>query len=1214
MCRTSTAASLFALLLLAGPTRADDGVFEDARLGVRFSVPEGDWKRTEGESGSSRYVLFERRGAERSRIALQFWPQEGDERSLDDWCDQELSFDRTTQRVEEIVREPRTVGSESARATRYRTGAGDDRASVDATYLRHRGSVFRVSVSAPAAQEGELPALVAAALDGLEWIAIEAEASPPPLELLEPIPGNVLTVVHAGGVDAPYRYLEALPGAAATNGGLPIVLLVDGQLSSMARTFLRQYRPSEIHLDGEPLSELPSATQVERAWGVGGPVVVTARTLTDAVPAAALATRWGVPLLVSGAALADRLARQAPSKIWVAGSVELPDGIEGIRLGDAHDIAGHAGGEYVALCNPGSGAGREIAVFAAALAAAHAGVVLPLDEPVGRLRAKLKPTESVPPGMADSGADRFVVGALRVEGVRRLVAAPVTGELRISGVTSDRFGRPRFDVNGDGRLSADEELKVGSTVQVQGKPFALTVRYQTALGHPGLGEAILQAPDPAEIRKSIRDFARRQKGLTHLAIVGTPDQIPFALLESDSYFTSLDIKQEIASDAPYANLDQDPSLELAVGRVLTADLINGSAVVATTLAYPRCSGPWRERASVLAPGFEKSESRGALHWVWPESEALARSVVAELASAGIETDAFLRDDVELSSVFDSMRQAGWIGHMNHANQVAWGIRPGAHIGTADIPPLEGAPIVFGTGCTSAGIDLGTPLSQTWPGRFFERGAVAYLGNTRPASLGSEIAVQRLFAKLMSEDGVSLGEAYRDGRNLLAHLLEQGHFDPELGARGFDSGMYERLWMQFYNLNLFGDPALTPHLPEAPPTAVQVSFEPNGDRGYRLTINRHSDERIDPLLIMAASGQGTAREAQLLTANGLTYGFVPHFYLEQGELSPLRQPLSVPPGAWVDVALPPEGERLELELVEGAPWVERGFVVEEDPDGTTRLRMFVPLAFAPLESGAGELLSRVTYDVRFSGPTGRPVPSRVPGTFVAATPERVHATDGRVTEEARPILDRLRRRTFVPESLGLTSFQVSVANPGAGILGQSSARLSWSVGSSPTVAVRDLPEPLQSHHTHVERAYVFLFDLIRNDPSGLLAPGRYDVEKTMEKNGATVLLLRPPGDSEADEEIWLAVSSQGRLERMSRVRFGVEVVTRFDWRETPEGDVLSRMTTDDFVYGQPQLIELDYGEGVEGLPMPVRVRSSVPGIFAHSFVFDLRYDHVTRARR
>ena len=55
-----------------------------------------------------------------------------------------------------------------------------------------------------------------------------------------------------------------------------------------------------------------------------------------------------------------------------------------------------------------------------------------------------------------------------------------------------------------------------------------------------------------------------------------------------------------------------------------------------------------------------------------------------------------------------------------------------HIRSADVPALVGAPIVFDTGCSSAGIDRGIPLRQTLPGSFFVRGAVAYLGNTRPA--------------------------------------------------------------------------------------------------------------------------------------------------------------------------------------------------------------------------------------------------------------------------------------------------------------------------------------------------------------------------------------------------------------------------------------------------------------------------------------------------
>ena len=45
------------------------------------------------------------------------------------------------------------------------------------------------------------------------------------------------------------------------------------------------------------------------------------------------------------------------------------------------------------------------------------------------------------------------------------------------------------------------------------------------------------------------------------------------------------------------------------------------------------------------------------------------------------------------------------------------------------------------GGSSAALDVGAPLGQTFAGRFFELGAVAYVGNTRVAFARSEHLVQ-----------------------------------------------------------------------------------------------------------------------------------------------------------------------------------------------------------------------------------------------------------------------------------------------------------------------------------------------------------------------------------------------------------------------------------------------------------------------------------------
>ena len=906
---------------------------------MEFRLPDGDWKRSSGKAGASRYVIFDDRHIEGKRVSLQIWdsrgaPSDPSRPAVDPrFASSNPPIPWTRSRMED-----REAAGLSAKAVRFRRGGGRDARVIDSTYLKRGDAVVRISVTLPDGRREHIAGLVDRILDGITFFGTEtAPVKPVPFRCERPIRGNVLTVIRECGEETAFNYLKALPEAARSNGGLPVTLVVGERLCDPARAFLKRYRPERIRILGGPHPELPEAQVVPAAGKTGKTgrvVIVAARGLEYAVPAAALACRIDAVLVIASPDLPRRLKDLQPAKILVAGPVALPGNHEGESLGDPSAIARRSGGSYIALCNAGPGAGRETAVFAAALAARHEGVVLPINEAPRIHRCALAPVEARPPGLDASPLGRYVRGAFRLDGHEVTAVAPVSGRIRISGATSDRFGRPGLDLDGDGRLDGkDERPRIGSTVRVKGREYAFSVRFRTALGHPAQGEALLIEPDPARIALAVKTFVRGLQRAEHLAIVGTPDRIPFAIREAEAYFESLDIKQEIAGDAPYADLDEDPSLELAVGRIPVADLITGSAVLAGMLAYPRFEGEAFARASLLAPGFADAEGPSSLHWVWPESEALARGIVGDLERAGIRCEAFLRDRVALDGVMASMAKAGWIGHMNHSNRTTWGIRPGVQIRAPDLPVLEGAPLVFDTGCSSAGIDLGTPLEQTLPGRFFALGAVSYLGNTRPAGLGAEPAVKRMIARLTSGDA-TLGQAFREGRNVMAHLLTQGLVDPKLGGPLFDPGVYPRMWMQFYNLNLYGDPGMKPRLPRSPEeAAVETDLETTArPNRLRLSVRRNAAERIDPLLILGAPGQGAPREALYRNAPGLTFGIVPHFYLDGDSLRPLREPLAVPPGIWVDVPLPPLGRDVRVEQVRGPSWADQGFAIERDPGG------------------------------------------------------------------------------------------------------------------------------------------------------------------------------------------------------------------------------------------------------------------------------------------
>ncbi|MEQ8765752.1 MAG: C25 family cysteine peptidase [Planctomycetota bacterium] len=1179
--------SICALLALSLPWSviAQEPVehYRNASAGLVFRSPGDRWKRSEGTAGASEYVLFDHRELASTRLSLQIWRDASKRQSLDDRCDQELDFSRSTGSVKELKRANRRLSGVPARSVRYRVGDVE----VDATYARRDDTAIRLAVSVPVDRAADLERWIELSRGLLEWTRPE-ETAEAALEIGAPIPGNVVTLVPAGP-DAAWRYLEALPSAARSNGGIPLVLVVGERWTETARDFIAKYRPERIRLLGE-LDGAHPGSEVVSTDEPGRPVVVSEKDWAIAIQATVIAIELDAGLIIDGADLEDRLKAISPSQVWVAGEVDLPDGVSARPLSEA-DVPEPR--PYWALCNVADGRGQEVAVFAAALAAHHRGRVLTVDEPVRHYRGTLKETENRPPGVESSPLGRYLHGTVRLDSGEIAVAARVIDRLSIAGVESDRYDRPRLDLDGDGRFDGlDEQPDIGSAVHVEGGRFVFTARYPTALGWNGSGEALLMQPDARDISAQIRE-AIEAGGRGHLAIVGLPTRIPYFFQPAETYFSGLDIKQELASDAPYANLDEDPALEMATGRLLLTDLELGSAVLANTLAYERFSDEWTDEACLLAPSYASSERRGSLHWVWPESEALARSLMADFDAAGISVDAYLRDrGADVGSVLRSMAKAAWIGHMNHSNATAWGIRPGVHLMASQIPALESRPIVIDTGCSSAAFDLGTSLQSTWPGRFFSSGAVAYFGNTRPASLGCEPIVQEMIARVVGQ-GATLGEGWRDGWNLLRHLVDQGAIDPEIGVGLLDPGSATRLHSQLHNLTFFGDPGLRPRLPRAVERPfVDIRLEETEDPSrQRLIIERQSEVRDDPILMLAASGEGEPRETILKTASGLTHGTVPHFWLEDADPSPLRDPLAEPPSVWVDIPLPAAGKSVSVEAQGSPGWVDRGYSVERDPGGPSRLRMVVPMVQASLESGGGVALDRVEYLVTFSGPSGDPAPARVlevPGHSSAAPPPRTStrpSSEGRLAPEAAEIVGRVRSR-IRPASLEGETWLLSAF--GSDTLDSLRARVRFD-DTEPGFDWEHCPAALTRHRDRAESELSKLMQWLGEDPFDLLHSQAFDVAVVHVEDDATVLGFRRVAD-EGDEEILAVISADDRIERLRRTRFGVTEEMQLTWRDTPGGLSLARVVTDDVLYGCPLVIEIERDEA------SVELSVGAPGIW------------------
>jgi hypothetical protein len=1225
-----TASIATALLALGlGPfSWAQDKADVNAEQGFSLELADSHWEMKESapaKGGGMRYDYRDARNKNRS-LALILW-RTGGGHKLSDLLDSELRQMSARGKVSLIAKTTQVIADLEGAAVRYGFDRDKDKASlvIEATYFETGRLLGRLSVTLPAEERDDLDEQVKAARKALllegPLVAPPKREEPPaprPIRNEDPDPDHVVTVIHGLGPDVAYRYLEALPGAARANRGSPALLVVGARLSDPARHYLEKYRPGTIRLTGPPHPELPLARKAEEDWPTGGTIVACEKRLGPAVQAACLAMRLDVPLLVVGMDFERRLRAAHPDSVLTLGSVHVPAGFPVQSIDGPEQVAAAAGGaEYIALCNVHESQDANLAVLASGLAAIRDGIVLPVDVRVDLRSVGLEITEEKPPGLDESGSGKYLAARFNDGDRQVLVAARATAEICVGSSFAPRYGRLRIDLDGDGKLESDEEPRIGSMIDLGGSACHLTYHY----AHPFVpylrSELLLGEADPAEIRSRIIDVTRVVDGITHLAIVGTPKGIPFFYRECEGYFETYDIKQELPSDAPYANLDEDSYLELAVGRIPVEDLETGSAIMATIATYSDLSRSdlsreTSHRATAIQPGFAAME--GSLPWVLPNAEALIRGIEGDLAAAGIEVDGYYRDQVDIDVVIASMRRSAWIAYFNHSGPNSWGIHPGSSIVTArphrpqdrSLPILDGTPIVFGGGCSSAALDVGIASRSTFVGRFLELGAVAYLGNTRVASAHSEYLVKLFFARLASGDA-TIGQAYRDGRNFLAHLLEQGHLVSNLDL-AVEEGFQDFLWGQYYIMNFFGDPALVPSLPpsnEPDPIEVTIRKTSRPDR-LRLIVTNRGKNRCDPIQIMAASGQGTPREIFARTGPGMTSSEVPRSYVRDG-LSPVRTRPEIQPGAWVDVELPAGAHHVEVTLVSGPDWSDRGFAVFPGSAGEPRMQMYVPLVRANLEDGRGKVARRVEFDVRFRIKSGDADPGEttqhVPRIHVEEPWSARRSPETRISTDARKILHRIKSRHGPIQAAGLDFLEWTMNNPQPRFYGQTRFHGRWDHGTT-TIEARNLPPVLQARREQIEEALAETVDIALGNP--LPSTRGMRIEVRGQEGDNDLLVLTPINRGEGEERTEVYVSSRGLVQRIVKHQFGLIRETGFEWLEEGDNRLLERRVDfDPRSPGMKNAYEIGYSRR-HGYLLPEKITLRLIGRFPYALHFEFDY--------
>jgi len=341
--------------------------------------------------------------------------------------------------------------------------------------------------------------------------------------------------------------------------------------------------------------------------------------------------------------------------------------------------------------------------------------------------------------------------------------------------------------------------------------------------------------------------------------------------------------------------------------------------------------------------------------------------------------------------------------------------------------------------------------------------------------------------------------------------------------GVARGEREFLWGQHQILNLFGDPALVP-LPEPGATGAAngvsvelCDLEEPGRR--RLVIRNRGAGRRDPIQMMPAAGQGEPREFFTRTAPGLTAADLPYRFVED-DLEPIRTPPEVQPGAWVDLELPAGARDVKVTRLVGPEFADRGFSVLPGARGEPRLLMYVPLVHATIERGAGEVVQRVEFDVRFtlSGDPGVVV-QREPRVRPETPWRRPRAAGSRVNADARGLLSRIRRRyrdSGLPAGL---SFEMPNPQP---LLYGPQTRLRGVFGEDGRVRVHveQLPQRLQARADEIERAVTRVVELPFACPLPDLAGFHVELQQS------DCLLLTPLGENEGHHSVEIHVADDG----------------------------------------------------------------------------------------
>lgn len=675
-------------------------------------------------------------------------------------------------------------------------------------------------------------------------------------------------------------YLAAVPASEIANpsGGSLMALEPKAGIGPEFRDYSRRYQPKHVYLVGntEPSIDLsavlpyPEAksttlaaeTAEDAAIGLSqtfwqnsqSAVICKDDDYESALLAAPLAALLQAPLLYSGAssispATQAEMTRLGATRIVTVGSDTPTAGGNPVVLAGALEIMKWTREQgfdvaYVAAVNPldrEKSKVRKLSMIGAQLAAGRKGLVAPLRYQVEWKKPfKSKLPENELPAEFLNQKHPARVGTLQ--------AGSVNVPYILSGKPDGSDIALFIDKEGSGKFNGP--VYSGDEIELDGKGWTVSLGVGSSYHN---ADVHITWPTVDVLQGKLAEYYKAL-GLppAYLCLVGLPDSIPQGL------FRGRVLSSDLASDLPFAMVENHTSSQIAVGRVVAEDISFGSLYAARVVTYrelldPKwaanaCQAEWENGLGPLFSnaGFDSSYRLTEEDIPWAEAPSEGKKGKRESSFAQ-------------SSPLSSTKL---LAHMNHS----WNFELGSML-KWDATVLMAPTVVESGGCGTTSLDRGAPGQAIVEGatgaqspelaekhrsvvsRLFRLGAVSFSGGSREMMAENLPLRQEFWNGVLA--GESVGESHRRAQNTGLMIVKERD-------KTRDSYAYHH---SLYASTLLGDPALAIQLP-GQPLSAPARTEWIGDR-----VTVHAPEKWATVKLFVPPDWKKWAERDLFVARG-----------------------------------------------------------------------------------------------------------------------------------------------------------------------------------------------------------------------------------------------------------------------------------------------------------------------------------------------------------